>query len=230
MALRTARVAGGAVSAEEVLDERVCECCQTGVAMAAGGPVVVYRDRSPEEVRDMAVVRRAGGGWSAPAPLHADGWRIPGCPVNGPAIAAAGTRVAVAWFTGAGQKPRVLVAFSADGGATFGAPVMVDGDRPLGRVGVALDPAGEAVVSWLAAVGKDAAIYVRRVRRVAADGRAAAPLRLAQTSQARASGFPRILIDPGGGGRLYVAFVEGDGDQGTRLRAGSLPLAALAGR
>ena len=60
----------------------------------AGGDaaVVVYRDRSEKEVRDMSVVRFAGGRWSAPRTLAADGWEINGCPVNGPAVAADGAR------------------------------------------------------------------------------------------------------------------------------------------
>lgn len=219
MSLRTARVEGEKVTGEEVLDERVCDCCQTGLAIASGGAVVVYRDRSPQEVRDMAVVRRGRAGWTPPVPVHIDGWRIPGCPVNGPAIAAAGSRVAVAWFTAAEQKPRVQLAFSTDGGAHFGAPVVVDGDKPLGRVGLALDGQGAALVSWLAAVDKDAAILARRV---SPEGVAGPVVRLAQTTQARAGGFPRILVQ---GDRLYVAFVEGD--KVTRLRAGSLPVAAF---
>jgi hypothetical protein len=218
MALRTARVDGERVSEEQVLDERVCDCCQTGMAMADGGAVVVYRDRSSAEIRDISWVRRSGSGWTAPAPVHADAWRIPGCPVNGPAIAAAGRRVVVAWFTGAATRPRVQVAFSLDGGASFGPPILIDGERPLGRVGIALDADGSALVSWLAVAGGDAAILVRR----ATPAGAGPSLRLAQTAQARASGFPRIVVE---GDRLHVAFVEGD--KQSRLRAGSVATASL---
>ena len=49
------------------------------------GPVAVYRDRSPEEIRDISVVRLVDGVWTEPAPVHADNWMIEGCPVNGPA-------------------------------------------------------------------------------------------------------------------------------------------------
>jgi hypothetical protein len=102
----------GRLGPETVLDDRVCDCCQTDMARADGAVVVVYRDRSQEEVRDMSVVRFAGGHWSAPRPLAHDGWQIDGCPVNGPAITASGGAVAVAWFTapqrGARQR-RLLV-------------------------------------------------------------------------------------------------------------------------
>ena len=50
------------------------------------------------------------GAWQDAVAAGADGWHIEGCPVNGPAIAAAGERVAVAWFTAAGDAPRVRFA------------------------------------------------------------------------------------------------------------------------
>ncbi len=73
------------------------------------------------EERDIAVVRRRDGRWEEPRALPADLWRIEGCPVNGPAVAAHGRRVAVAWFTAADDVPRVRLAFSANAGASFAA-------------------------------------------------------------------------------------------------------------
>jgi hypothetical protein len=63
-------------------------------------------------------------------------------------------------------------------------------------------------------------------------GRAGEPLAIAATSAARSSGFPRLLR---AGDRLVLAWVEDgarDGGAGgagelTRLRAGSLPFAAV---
>ena len=49
-----------AISRESLLDARVCECCTTGMAMTANGPLIVYRDRSNEEIRDIGFVRRTG--------------------------------------------------------------------------------------------------------------------------------------------------------------------------
>ena len=76
--------------------------------------LVAYRDRSDKEIRDTSVVRFANGEWSAPVTVHADDWEINGCPVNGPVVTATGNAAAVAWFTGAGNTPKTLVAFSAD--------------------------------------------------------------------------------------------------------------------
>jgi len=104
MALRTAHI-GEVIGPEEVLDERTCECCSIGAARTDAGAVLVYRDRSSEEIRDIARVRRRGDGWSTTELVHADGWRIDGCPVNGPEIAAREEQAVVAWFTGASSGP-----------------------------------------------------------------------------------------------------------------------------
>lgn len=192
MTLRFARIgAAGDLLEETELDARTCECCQTDVAVTDQGPVLVYRDRSPSEIRDIAVLRRPVDGWSAPVPVHGDGWRIEGCPVNGPAIAAQGTRVAVAWFTAADEIPRVNVAFSRDAGATFGAPVRVDGGNPAGRVDVLLRADGVAIVSWIERVEGGAEVQVRAVR----DGADPGPVAVVDAVSAeRRSGFPRMAF------------------------------------
>lgn len=180
----------GELGDEVLLDARVCDCCQTSAAMTSEGPIVVYRDRSEEEVRDISVVRRTAAGWTDPRPVHRDGWVIDACPVNGPQVVADGERVAVAWFTGADDTPRVRVALSQDAGANFGEPVQVDDGRPLGRVAVATLPAGDALVSWLEETDNGAEVRVRRVGEAGAAGRS---MTIAESDPARASGFPRMV-------------------------------------
>jgi hypothetical protein len=209
MALRT-RLLG---EAEHVLDPRVCECCQTDAASTDAGPIVVYRDRSDTEVRDIYAVRRTASGWSEPVRVADDGWEIPGCPVNGPAVAAAGKKVAVAWFTGGDPGPRVQLAWSQDGGASFGKPVAIDADNPLGRVDLVLDDDGDALVAWYA---RDATGAGLRLRRVGADGKLGPPASVAATSAERASGFPRMVRL---GGELYIAWVEAGPPSQVQVRA-----------
>lgn len=227
MTLRTARLeptpATIVVTEAARVDGRVCDCCQTDAVVTSLGPLVVYRDRSDAgEVRDIeARYRTAAAGWSAPVAVGRDGWQIAGCPVNGPAVAADGGRVAVAWFTGADPGARVRIAFSGDGGASFGPPVEVDADAPLGRVDLVLSAAGEAVVGWLAR-GTAADRAGLRLRRVAPDGRSGEPFTVAATGAARSSGFPRLARS---GDRLVLAWV--DDATPSRLRAVALPLAAL---
>jgi hypothetical protein len=180
----------GIVKREVRLDARACSCCQTAMALTDRGPIVVYRDRSPDEIRDIAIVRLVDGSWTAPRPVHEDGWRIAACPVNGPAIAANGERVAVAWFTAAADTPRVHLAFSSDAGASFSAPVRVDGGNPAGRVAVLLRPDGAAIVSWVERGGGEEARVL--ARRVAPDGSLGEPAAVAASTSARASGFPRM--------------------------------------
>lgn len=190
MTLRYAAIdANGTLSDETELDERVCECCQTSAAVTSEGPIAVYRDRSPKEVRDIYIVRHINGGWTKPEAVFADNWQINGCPVNGPAVATDGKRVAVAWFTGVADTPRVKIAFSQDSGATFSQPIQVDDGETLGRVDALLLPDGSVLVCWLSGTVDGGAIKVRRVR---ADGSVGPPAVIARTDISRSSGFPRM--------------------------------------
>lgn len=188
--------ADGAVGEEMLVDGRVCDCCQTATTLTSEGPVTVYRDRSEEEIRDIYVTRLVDGAWTEGAPVHRDGWEIAGCPVNGPAIAARGTEVAVAWFAAPDDVPRVKVAFSADGGASFGEPVVVDDGNPAGRVDLLLDEEGNALVTWLERTGGEAAEV--RLRRVGPGGGSTESVAVVESSESRASGFPRLTSpEPG---------------------------------
>ena len=149
-------------SLDQVVDELVCDCCQTDVAVSSSGPIAVYRDRTAGEIRDIYVTRRLDGAWQPGVPLADDHWEIAGCPVNGPSIAAAGERVAVAWFTAA-TEPVVRVASSADSGASFAAPIDVVSGANLGRATLALLGDGELAVSWLESSEPAAAVKARRV-------------------------------------------------------------------
>lgn len=206
MTLRTRSKSASAevVGPEQQLDGRICDCCQTDVALTDRGPVIVYRDRSPDEVRDIHVVRWDEG-WTDPEPVHRDGWVIPGCPVNGPAIDARSDRVAVVWFAAPGDEPRVQVAFSADGGASFGPPARIDDGRPLGRTDVVLAPDGSAVVLWLEETRNGSGEL--RLRRAYADGSLGPSHTLSATRSARASGFPQLL-PLGDDDRLVAAWTE----------------------
>lgn len=191
MAIRSALFdEGGHRVTDDVLDDRVCDCCQTAAAATADGPLVVYRDRTDDERRDLALVRRVGDRWTEPAELASDGWTIRGCPVNGPQVAADDRRVVVAWYTEGSGTARLRVAFSADAGAGFDAPIELDGGRPLGRVDVEWMSDGSALVAWLGA--DDGAGARVLVRRVGADRRVGATLEVASLGGASAFGAARL--------------------------------------
>lgn len=192
MQLGNGRIAAdGGITPSVMVDDRICDCCQTSAAVTARGPVVVYRDRSAEEIRDIAIVRRVNGKWTEPTRVHADDWHIEGCPVNGPSVVADGDNVAVAWFTGARDTAKVNIAFSKDAGATFSAPVRVDDGQPAGRVDVEFDGEGRAMVTWLERVGEDGAEV--RLRAIAPDGVRGEAMVVANSAAARSSGFPRVV-------------------------------------
>jgi hypothetical protein len=144
------------------VDPIACECCPTGAAVTANGPVVVYRDREEATgtqaaevnpyrptVRDIAITRLQNGQWKPSHIVHADHWVINACPDNGPAVDAIANNLVVAWWTAAGDQPRVQVAFSKDAGDSFSPAYRIDNGKGNGQVTVVLLQGGEsAVVGW----------------------------------------------------------------------------------
>lgn len=191
MSLRaTTLSASGALGADVLVDDRVCDCCPTAAIATARGVLAAFRDRSATEVRDIGLARFEGGAWKAAGVVHADGWEIPGCPVNGPSLASDGHRVAIGWFTAARDQGMVQVAFSADAGATFGRPVRIDDGNPIGRVDTEWLPDGSSIALWVESAAGRAEI---RARRVFADGRRGPSAVVAAVASDRSSGHPRIV-------------------------------------
>ncbi|RMH11423.1 MAG: exo-alpha-sialidase [Gemmatimonadetes bacterium] len=203
---------GGEALPEELVDGTVCDCCQPDMALAADGPVLAYRDRTADEVRDIYVARRVNGRWSEGVRVAEDGWVMPGCPVNGPAVDARGQHVVVAWFTAPEGERRVQVAFSSDGGASFGRALRVDGGVPLGRADVVLREDGSALVGWMEREGESA---VWRVRAVRPDGAMGEPVRAFTLDAGRGSGFPRMVPH---GDAIVLAWTEPGRPGGIHMR------------
>jgi hypothetical protein len=207
MQLRASRFDGDMQRGEElVLDAMTCDCCQTDVAMTARGALLVYRDREagPPEVRDIKAIRRVGEGWGKPVSVHADGWEMGGCPVNGPAVAASGDQAVVGWFTAAGGAPAVMLARSGDAGGSFAPPVVVDRDAAvLGQVDVALD----GVQAWVAWLREDASGQTLMLARYPPD--LSKPLQTIEVARlagrGRATGAPRLAVGPRG---LWVVWTD----------------------
>jgi hypothetical protein len=191
-------------TAETSLDLRVCECCPTAVAVTSEGPVVGYRDRSPDETRDIYVTRLENGAWSKGQPLHADGWRVPACPVNGAALSARGRTVAAAWFSARDDKPKSFAAFSSDAGRTFGLPIRLDDEASLGRVDIELLPDGSAAAAYVEFADQKAQF---RVRRILPDGSRSQAVPISGVAGNRSSGYPRMALH---GGALVFAWTARD--------------------
>ena len=188
----------GKKSAEWELDNRVCDCCQTSAAITANGPVVVYRDRSKDEIRDISIVRFVNGKWTSPKPIFSDNWKIAGCPVNGPRIAAQGNDLAIVWFTSPDKKAQVNIVFSTDGGASFNAPIRIDEGKAIGRVDVVVLDDKNAMVSWMEG-------EVIKAVKVYRDGKKEPSIIIASSAASRSSGFPQVTKS---GNNLIFAWTD----------------------
>ena len=219
----------GASIADWTVDPDVCTCCQNTVAVLPGDRVfVAYRGHTPEEIRDnlYTTFDLATSTWSKPATLKDDLWKIPACPVNGPAADARDASVAVAWFTAADGIARVQARSSVDAGKTFTAPVQIDLGRPMGRLETVMLADYSAVVLWMEmkSEANAAGLYARRLFN---DGTLSAPQLLTDTTQARASGFPRAALRPDG--RVVISYTQtGESNQVRTLTFDPTPLTRSA--
>ncbi len=187
---------------DEPIDVRVCECCPTSTAVTADGIVVVYRDRSDTEIRDIYASRRENGTWTEGVPVHDDNWEFFACPVNGPTVSTRDRQAVVAWFTVEEGQGQAYAAFSSDAGRSWGAPVRLDDGGSIGRVDVVLLDDGSAVASWFEFADQQAQFRLRRIER---SGTRSPAVTITGVSGGRVSGYPRIARH---GDELVLAWTE----------------------
>jgi hypothetical protein len=188
--IRTIVDAAGKEVREERLAPDVCACCPTAVAKTSRGLLLAYRGHTPEDIRDISVLRFESGHWSPPKNLFADNWKINACPTNAASVAASGDKVAISWFTSAQDAPKTEIVFSSDGGSTFTKPTIVSTGHSFGYTSVVLDDAG-AIVSWLeqGAGGGAARVLVRQITFAGAAG----PVAQVAEGGRMGLGYPRLL-------------------------------------
>ncbi len=225
MTLRSATInRSGKITAESEIDARTCDCCSTDAARIGAETLLIYRDRSGEEIRDMAFSRRnRAGRWSAPAIVHADRWKISGCPVNGPALAVNDGRALAVWTTMQGEDLSVRAALGNARG--FADMVELDhGSGTLGRVDAAPWGISAFLVSWVAQgpVADDHRIEspkteVTRIHLDVIDRRAKISERaiLATLPKASNPGMPRIAAS----GRIAIAVWTQSIERNTTIHA-----------
>jgi hypothetical protein len=204
MTLRSAVLTrSGELVEEREIDDRVCDCCQTDAVRGGGRALIAYRDRSTDEIRDISIIERTDqSAWSKPRSVHADGWRIEGCPVNGPAIAANGSRVLTAWPTQATgtSEVRYSIGSWSEGGDTR---TLAAGAGTLGRVDAA--PWGDGfLVTFLGDAGGKAGLQVAEID---ATGRVRSRQTVASVASTRMSGNPRLAST---GEHALLAWIEPD--------------------
>ena len=192
MTIRAATITpAGTLKDELIIDDLVCECCQTDATLSNGNPVVIYRNRTAHEVRDIYISKFIEGKWTEGIPVANDNWEIAGCPVNGPAIAANQNQLAVAWFTLTDNEPKVRLAFAEHSSLNFNAPIDIDMDKPKGRVDVDMLNDNTTIVSWLRTAGNEAEFVIRKVD---SNGQLGEITAIAKTSAERPSGFPQMVV------------------------------------
>ena len=191
----------GTVQNDQEIDHKTCDCCQTDIALVNGRPLVMYRDRSDEEIRDMSYAYLEDSAWSKPALLHQDNWHIAGCPVNGPRLVSQGEKVAALWFTGADDDGTVKMSFSEDGGKTFGTPVVLESGKAMGRVDVIL--AGDQLyATWIGA--QDSTHYLKAAK-LDFNGKVLEQKNIIEIDHGRKTGFPRSAYYQD---KLFVTYTD----------------------
>ena len=223
MSLRSAIInSKGKVIKEIEIDDMVCDCCQTSIAVSNDIPIVVYRDRSKSEIRDISVSRFINSSWSKPYSLNDDKWKINGCPVNGPSIKSNGRHVVVAWFSAANGKPEVNVKFSNNQGKSFGKKILINTSEvlPLGRVDIDFIDNKQAVISWMSTNNGIGSINLRKI---GIDGVTGDIISLSNISDSRATGFPQIeKLD----NHLILSFTD-ENDGLKKIKTFKVPISSL---
>jgi hypothetical protein len=194
----------GKVVEDLELDGDACSCCQTSVAQTRRGLIAAYRDHLPGEIRDIAIVRERNGKWSKPETLHADGWKINGCPTDGPSISSEKDHVAITWLTRANESAQVRLKLSGNGGDSFGEMLRIDEGNPLGRPTLASLGDQGVVAVWLEKQGAERVEI--RIRRLDWNGTLHASQKVADAPLGRVVGFPRVAVS---GRQILVAWRDG---------------------
>jgi hypothetical protein len=210
MMLRTAILEGDQIKDEQMLDDNVCTCCPTSSVQLEAGPVVVYRDRSPREIRDISYVLRTDDRWSEPANIKTDNWLMPGCPVNGASIARSGDLVAISRFTVIHNKAHVILRFFKHGEIKSGKDIVLDNNAPVGRCATVCTKDSIYTV-WM---GLEKKQTVLRMAEVSLQGEIVRQTTLSTIDGNRSSGIPRAILN---GGYLWVTWTDSN-----RIRLGRL--------
>ena len=174
---------------ESEIDQTACDCCNTALARIPDGLIAAYRNRTADEVRDIYTSRLIDGSWSEGVPVHNDNWEIAACPVNGPALSTVGDMVALLWFTGASDVPKVKLSFSMDAGLNFSTPILLESGHVLGRVDVEMMTDQTAWVSYLNKTQHSTELVLKKISPA---GAVLKNLTIPDLDPARATGFPQI--------------------------------------
>ena len=215
MSLRSAVVDGrGRISAEAEIDRATCDCCGTDAVRFGKDAWVLYRDRSATEIRDIYFSRgQADGHWTRPQPVHGDRWRMPACPVNGPALASNRDALLALWSTMPDGPMRVRAALGDRAG--FGPMQEIEvGERVLGRVDAKAFGTSGFVITWLGVAADQPEQSALKLARFDAEHGVQEVTTVTVLPPGRSIGFPRLASQGEVG---FIAWTE-PGKSGNRIR------------
>ncbi len=193
----------GAISHRAILDDNTCTCCQTSLVNINSDFIALYRDRSEEDIRDIATVKFNNLEENLLVNMvNNDNWHIAGCPVNGPRSVVNRDKIGVVWFTmGTDGVPKVQFATSNDGGVTYTAPLLIDTNN-LGRVDI-LASGGSYYISYLDKAEDESVVKITEVQ----DGKIVDTTTIASVSSSRKTGFPRMALAAYDVG-IFIAYTD----------------------
>lgn len=164
--------------------------------------MLAYRDRSAEEIRDFSAVSLGIDTLgrpqviTMPQTLGPDGWHMPGCPVNGAALASAGDRTLAVWFTAAGDSARIRSAWHSE--ESWKSSNDLQRFEAVGRAAAAVDGRGHYYAAWLERQ-ENVSVLVGQSWDSQGSPQFDAPLVLTAADAERAGGFPTMTgLDHGG--------------------------------
>ena len=182
----------GEILMDELIDNKVCDCCQTDLALTKDNtPITVYRDRSNNETRDIFYSYYKNSKWSTPLAVFNDNWIITGCPVNGPAISTFNNSSSLIWYTEIDGKSEIKVAFTSDISKGFDNPILINSNDPLGRVDIEMINENSSIISYMDYVNDKAFLKLQRIDRYSGVDKS---IIIDEIYNTRSSGFPKINI------------------------------------
>ena len=182
----------GVILMDELIDNKVCDCCQTDIALTSdNSPITVYRDRSNNETRDIYYSYYKNSKWSNPLPVFNDNWIISGCPVNGPAISTFNSSSSLIWYTEIDGESKIKIAFTDDITKGFDDPILINANNPLGRVDIEMINENSSIISYMDYINDKAYLKLQKIDRYTDINKS---IIIDEISNTRSSGFPKINI------------------------------------
>jgi hypothetical protein len=179
----------------------VCYCCKTSLIAAGSSVYAAWRHVFQGGFRDIAFTELRDGGrsFSSVVRVSADGWKIDGCPENGPALAAdASRRIHVVWPTppdGKTDTPLGLFYANTSNATTFSPRAQIPTNGPAAHAQIVIGLDGQPIVAWDEIVAGARRIALAGVR---GDGSSASFVPIASPTKSADQGWPALASTTGG--------------------------------